>query len=240
MAGRNGTRRGQLVDEDSWRTFDHHDSRAHGLGARQDDVYAITPGGDEPGARAVDVHAVVDDESQAADLVDVLRAVLPALRTQHRSRSDLLRALLPEQALAASPALVEQVRRNAEARADLARDFGLLDAAQVAQVHGSRARNSAAVASRLRKEGRIFAVRTEDGARFPAFQFDPHGRPRAVVAHVLSAFEGRLNDWDVALWFTGRTGWLGDLRPVDLLDGTEEEQAAVVEAARHLAADLSA
>ena len=37
----------------------------------------------------------------------------------------------------------------------------------------------------------------------------------AVLAHLRRA---GLSDWQAALWFTSRTGWLDDRRPVDLLD----------------------
>jgi len=107
----------------------------------------------------------------------------------------------------------------------------------VAAAAGSRARNAGALASRWRKEGRIFSVEVDNAARFPGFQFDAAGRPRPVIADVLAALDGCLGGWELALWFTSDNGWLGARRPVDLL---ESAPGRVVDAAAQLAAELAA
>jgi len=47
----------------------------------------------------------------------------------------------------------------------------------------------------------------------------------------------RLPGWQLALWFTGSSDWLGGARPVDVLDS---DGPLVVDAARHLAVALLA
>lgn len=122
-----------------------------------------------------------------------------------------------------------QLRRNAEARRAFLAEFGTLTSAEVASLASSRARNRAALANRWRAEGRIFAVQAGGQVLFPAFQFsDDDARPRPVIAATLALFKDRLSDWQTALWFTGRNGWIGARRPVDLLASDPE---AVVEAA---------
>ena len=67
-----------------------------------------------------------------------------------------------------------------------------------------------------------------DGA-YPGFQLDPEGRPRPVVADVLSHLSQLdTTPWQQALWFMAANGWLDGRRPVDLLD---DQPGAVVSAA---------
>jgi hypothetical protein len=127
------------------------------------------------------------------------------------------------------------VRRNADAQAALADEFGLLSSTDVALLAGSKAENPSALASRWRKEGRIFTVQVDSSARYPGFQLGQRGRPLPVIAEVLKAFGGRLSGWELALWFTGAHDWLGGMRPVDVLE-TDADQ--VVAAARNMADEL--
>jgi len=129
-----------------------------------------------------------------------------------------------------STAETTHLRRNAEARAAFLEEFGTLTSREVAEFAGSSAANRAALANRWKTEGRIFALETGGQTRFPAFQFSADdGQPRPVIAEILKLLQPRLSGWQTALWFTGRNGWLGGERPVDLLTATP---AAVVEAAR--------
>lgn len=141
---------------------------------------------------------------------------------------DLVDSLTPDLRVP-SAAAVAQARRNALARTELAREFGLLTSAEVAELAGSRAKNRAALANRWTKEGRVFAVPHGGQLLWPGFQFDTQGQPRPVVAELLRLFEDEPSPWALALWFTSHTGWLDGRRPVDLL---ETEPGAVVEAAR--------
>ena len=142
-------------------------------------------------------------------------------------RSPSMRSQEP---VAPSTAETAQLRRNADARRAFLAEFGTLTSREVAEFAGSRAQNRAALANRWKAEGKIFAVESGGQTLFPAFQFsDDDGQPRPVIADILAVLESRYSDWQTALWFTGRNGWLGARRPVDVLQSTPE---AAVEAAR--------
>jgi hypothetical protein len=129
-----------------------------------------------------------------------------------------------------SAAEVAHLRRNAEARTAFLAEFGTLRSGEVAELAGSDAANRAALANRWKAGGRIFAVETGGQTLFPAFQFsDDDGQPRPVIAEILAVLQPRLSGWQTALWFTGRNGWLGAKRPVDVL---ASDPSTVVEAAR--------
>lgn len=139
--------------------------------------------------------------------------------------------------MAVSPPLIEQISRNAEAQAELADEFGMLTAAQVHTISGSKAQNTSARASRLRTDGRIFCIDADGTALFPGFQSDDRGRSRAVIAQVIAAFGQKLRGWELALWFTSANAWLHDARPVDKL---EDAPVEVVWAATRLAEEIFA
>jgi hypothetical protein len=141
--------------------------------------------------------------------------------------AQVIEALMPPTVPTAP--MVLQARRNSLARTELMTEFGLLTGAEVAEINQSQADNRAALASRWKGEGKIFAVSHQGRDYFPGFQFEIGGRPRTAIADALEALGGA-RGWQTALWFTGANGYLDDRRPVDVLD-TEPE--AVVEAARH-------
>jgi hypothetical protein len=154
------------------------------------------------------------------------------------SYEDVLDALTPKERGPLSDAAVLQARRNAQARSELLDEFGALTSAEVADAAGSRAGNRASLASRWRDEGRVFAVRVGDGQLYPAFQLGDDGRPLDAIREALAQLRpAGLSDWQLALWFTTPTGWLGGRRPVDLLD---EEPAAVAAAAEREVGELVA
>jgi hypothetical protein len=124
---------------------------------------------------------------------------------------------------------VWHAHRTAEARQECLREHGALTSSQVAEMAGSKATNRSALASSWRAAGRIVGVEWQGVTIFPAFQFDAEVQPRAPIARVLSHLrDAGLGNWEQALWFTTPTGWLGDRRPVDVLD---EDPAAVIAAA---------
>jgi hypothetical protein len=137
-----------------------------------------------------------------------------------------------------SSAAVQQARRNAEARQELIDEFGLLEAEELAEMVGSKAKNRSATASRWLTERRVFAVEHLGRRYFPAFQFGADGRPRAVIKRVVEVFEPYgLDGWELALWFTTVTGWLDDKRPVDRLSTNPDD---VVAAAQHTFDEVAA
>ncbi|HYG61475.1 MAG TPA: phasin family protein [Thermoanaerobaculia bacterium] len=156
--------------------------------------------------------------------------LLERIADQKERMREMIDAMLPPSAVP-SPVAVLQARRNAEARAALFAEFGGLTSADVAELAGSKARNKAALANRWKQEGRIFSVPYQGGTYFPGFQFDAQGRPRPVVAEVIAVLGPPVStEWELALWFMGRHGSVGDRRPVDLLDS---EPDAVIQAARY-------
>jgi hypothetical protein len=129
-----------------------------------------------------------------------------------------------------SAAETAQLRRNADARRAFLAEFGTLTSREVAEFAGSRAKNRAALANRWKAAGQIFAVEAGGQTLFPAFQFSRNdGQPRPVIAEILAALQPRFSGWQTALWFTGRNGWLGSRRPVEVL---EAEPGAAAEVAR--------
>jgi len=146
----------------------------------------------------------------------------------------MIESMLPAAAVP-TEASVLQARRNASARQALLDEFGALSSAGVAELAGSKAGNKAALANRWKQEGRILSVSLHGATYFPGFQFDEQGRPLPVIAEVLKALRPESSDWQIALWFTSRTGWLGDRRPVDLL---ASEPDAVARAATRAAEEL--
>jgi hypothetical protein len=138
-------------------------------------------------------------------------------------------AMTPDVAIP-TPTVVLQARRNAQARAAMLEEFGALTAAEVADLAGSEAKNSSALAGRWRREGRVLAVEHLGTLYYPGFQFDSSGKPRPDIARVLRYLGSPdVTSWQQVLWFTSANGWLGGRRPVDLLD---DDGDAVVAAAK--------
>ena len=178
------------------------------------------------------------DDDEAAALADLISAARVMRRSQTEAARAVMAALLPAEKLTLGPAMLRQLERNAAARQALAEEFGLLSSAEVARRAGSSATNAAALASRWRGLGQVFAVDVEGSARFPGFQFDADGRPLPVVADVVAALGSVFTGWELALWFTGGSASLEGVRPVDAMTGTSEDVAAVVETARAVAVEL--
>jgi hypothetical protein len=142
---------------------------------------------------------------------------------------DLTAAMTPDVPVP-TPPVVLQARRNAQARASMLEEFGALTAAEVADLAGSEAKNTSALAGRWRREGRLLAVEHHGTLYYPGFQFDSAGKLKPVIAEVLRYLGLQdVSPWQQALWFTTANGWLRGRRPVDILD---DEHNAVVSAAR--------
>jgi len=124
----------------------------------------------------------------------------------------LIEAMTP---IAPTTGSASQSVRNVAARRQFLAEFPTLTSAEVARSAGSAARNVAALATRWRKERRIFGVLWAGEFRFPAFQFSAEGIPLPAIKLVLEVFAGRASDWQVALWFTTPSPHLaGHARPV--------------------------
>jgi hypothetical protein len=126
-----------------------------------------------------------------------------------------------------SPALPDLERDNAEAQARFLKQWKVLTADDVAERAGHGSKNRSATASRWKRAGRIFGVRSGGREVYPAFQFKD-GAPRPAVCKVLAALPRDMSGWQTAFWFVGPNGWLDGAAPVERLD----DEAALVAAAR--------
>jgi hypothetical protein len=188
------------------------------------------------------IEELLDEETRAAILTGPLAGALASAMTEWKRHQglyrDVLDALAPKDRGSLSAAGVLQARRNARARHELLEEFPALTSAEVADAANSRAANRASLANRWREERKVFAIRVADQQLYPAFQFDEHGRPLAAIAGMLEQLRaGQLSGWQIALWCTSATGWLGGRRPVDLL---RDEPEAVLQAAGREVGELVA
>jgi hypothetical protein len=127
----------------------------------------------------------------------------------------LIEAMLP---VVPTTGTASQAVRNATARRAFLAEFPTLTSAEVASSAGSAAKNVAALATRWRKEGRVFAVSSGGQLRYPAFQFDDAGAPLPAIRSVLEVLRGTGSDWQMALWFATPSPYLPrHARPVQLL-----------------------
>ena len=174
---------------------------------------------------------VVDADAAGGEFVWWVTRLVASLADGEERRSRLIEALMPDEPVP-STAIVEQARRNAEARARLLAELPTATSAEVAELSGSRARNKAALAGAWRKQGRLFAVSVSGQLRFPVFQLDSNGQPKPVIQRALRPLlAAGLRDWQLALWFAGANARLDGRRPVDVLDSEPER---VVEAAEQV------
>jgi hypothetical protein len=91
-----------------------------------------------------------------------------------------------------------------------------LTSEDIAQQGTSRAANRAAMASRWRKEKRIFSFRFEGQQWFPRFQFQD-GMPIEAVSRVIQVFPEHATGWELAYFFVTPNPNLGGRKPMDLL-----------------------
>ena len=108
-----------------------------------------------------------------------------------------------------------QLRRQAAARESFLRDVGLLDSSEVGELLGSEARNRSAMASRLKREGKLFAVTFRGADLYPAAQI-VDGEPSSAIPEILEVFTCD-SPWTVAVWLNAPSGWLDGEKPIELL-----------------------
>ncbi len=126
--------------------------------------------------------------------------------------------------------VLDQARRNAQLRAHFLETWACLDAEAVHTLYGSTADNTAALAGKWRKTGKIFAVDYQGRTLYPAFQFDLAGRPKPVIAKILKALGPRMGAWQTAIWFISANPGLGRELPVEVLDDIPEQVVNVAKA----------
>jgi hypothetical protein len=172
-------------------------------------------------------------DSAALDSDELIIARWPGADAAIRDRMDSLAAALTPDEIP-QPVELLQARRNAVMRRDMLARFGYYTAEELADMHGSTAKNRYALATRWGRDGRVFSVPLGTRNVFPAFQFDAHAEPYPVVAETLSALPREdMSPWGVGLWFYANNAWLpGEVRPAELIGGREQE--LVVSAAQRL------
>lgn len=109
-------------------------------------------------------------------------------------------------------------------------EFGLLDAAGIGRLAGSRAVSLRAWASQKHRDRELLGVRRRNRVLYPGFQLDAQGNVRPAVPAVIAVFDDAgWREESVVLWFVATNGRLGGMRPVDVPD---ENADRVVTAAR--------
>lgn len=131
------------------------------------------------------------------------------------------------------PAVLDQVRRNAQLRTSMLTEFGALDAHELSDLAGSRARNRLSMADNWRRAGRIIVVPWHGQTLVPGFQLLPDGSPDPRLRPVLAVLrEQGFGPWEQALWWVLPAPRLGGARPVDHLLGARALQAQQAETVR--------
>lgn len=167
---------------------------------------------------------VTGPEAEVRRLVRVVRSLISEAELNEQLLEVLLQHVEP--GVVGEERLL-QLRRQAEARESFLTNVPLLDSADVGELLGSKARNTSAMASRLKREGRLFAVTHRGVDLYPAAQI-VDGEPSPAMPAIIDAFSGD-SPWALALWLDAPSGWLAGRRPLELL-ATEPDR--VVEAAR--------
>lgn len=120
------------------------------------------------------------------------------------------------------PVALEQARQNIQLRVALLQEFGAVDAAEVARVAGSKAKNPATTLDNWRRSHRVVVVRYKNRNLVPGFLLTPDG-PDPVARPVLQRLaEQGASAWQAALWWVLPKWQLGEQRPVDLLLGVRD------------------
>ena len=173
---------------------------------------------------------VSSDDPELLDKVKALIDLFGArLATLEETEMDtLIETALPLLSERPSEAALYQARRNAEARLQFLQDYSALSSSEVHDQFGSRADNKSALATRWRRAGKVFAVDYKGELLYPSFQFDASGRPRPIIAEIITTLGVADNGWQTALWFVTPNGWLNSQKPIDMLDTDPE---AVTDAA---------
>jgi hypothetical protein len=150
-----------------------------------------------------------------------------------------LRMIINEQEQSALKELYEAtpVRRLSPVRADLERKAieavlsgtEWLTAQEVGQRQNPDATNQHAVASRWKREGKVFFIEHKGVTLYPKYIFDEFGNPVPEVAEVLKIFEG-YRPFRIASWFESTSSMLHGRRPREV---RATDPQAVVDAARN-------
>jgi hypothetical protein len=187
-----------------------------------DEGRQIVPGSPLAGEEVGKLAAALD--GGPLDSEELIIARRPGTGEAIRERMEWLAAALTPDDIP-QPVELLQARRNAVMRRDMLATLGYYTAEEMADMHGSTAKNRFALATRWTRDGRVFSVPLGNRSVFPAFQFDTHGQPYPVVSRALAALpRAEMSPWGVGLWFYANNAWLpGQARPAELIGGPEQE-----------------
>lgn len=146
-----------------------------------------------------------------------------------------LSKLWAEPALAAQPALppADPARRPAALafkQAIAAAAGGLLTAEEVRARRGIGKRQAI---YRAVTERRLLAVKDNGNVLLPAIQFDGNGKGKPWVSKLARATPST-DGWTLLQWLLGESDALGGQRPIDLLDGSDDDRARALRLATSL------
>lgn len=147
-----------------------------------------------------------------------------------RLTADALGSAIDSAAVSSSAPMARATQARHNLYAAIEAEFGMLTSAEAGEHMGSRSAASRNLALAARREGRLLGLSRGRYAVFPGFQFDAEGL-RPVIATLIGL--GEEFGWTEAglvQWLMAPTTYLGDRRPVDVLDD-EAELIAVARAA---------
>jgi len=175
---------------------------------------------------------VRDPDPELAPIINAVVEQVPgAVRARRRALTEQHIEALVDVYMANDPlaaAMPDLERDNAEAQAHFLKRWPVLSADEIAARAGHGSKNRSATATRWKRAGKIFGIRSGGREVYPAFQFKD-GEPHKTIASVLANLPEGMSGWQIAFWFIGPNSWLEDAAPVSRL----EDEAALVTAARH-------
>ncbi|TVP56828.1 MAG: hypothetical protein EA351_07315 [Gemmatimonadales bacterium] len=178
----------------------------------------------EAAGRAEEGFFVSGPEAEIRALRQLIRSVL----SEGERDEELIDVLLQDiEPTVMGPEHMLQLRMQAEARKAFLQEVALLDSAGVGELLGSKARNTSAMASRLKREGKLFAVTHRGVDLYPADQI-VDGAPSPAIPEILGAFSSD-SPWALALWLNAPSAWLEGEKPLRVLAADPDR---VVHAAR--------
>lgn len=116
------------------------------------------------------------------------------------------------------PVVLDQARRNLKLQAAMLKEFGAINASELAALAGSRARRTTTTVDNWRRAHKVVAVRWRDESMVPGFLLTHEAQPDPVARPALQTLAGQgSSDWQAALWWVIPSRALDGRRPVDVL-----------------------
>ena len=130
-----------------------------------------------------------------------------------------------------------EAARWAEIREEWLRQHPALTAAAIAKLIGSGTVNPSALVKGWVDAKRVFGMQHGKQRLYPEFQIGKDGQPKPAFRVLLTALDGKLEGWPLAIWLTRPNAEFDNWEtPLDVI---ERNPDAVVAAARHEVAEPS-